>query len=80
MENKIIGDDYIAIKAISQSVQIIGLTRGDGTKPQHTENLNCGEVFIVQFTENISAMKFRGKAEVYTKFGKIICGDDVCEK
>lgn len=75
MENKAVGEDYIVLKALTPNTQVIGLTRGDGTKPQHTENLNVGEVFIVQFTENISAMKIRGKAEVYTKFGKIICGE-----
>lgn len=68
-------DDYIVVKALSNNMQIIGLTRGDGTRPQHTENLNAGEVFVVQFTDNIAAMKIRGKAEVYTKFGMINCGE-----
>jgi hypothetical protein len=30
---------------------------------------------FAQFTENVSAIKIEGKAEIYTKFGKIISGD-----
>ncbi|HAH95713.1 MAG TPA: trp RNA-binding attenuation protein MtrB, partial [Firmicutes bacterium] len=29
------------------------------------------EIMIAQFTSNTSAMKIRGRAEVYTKFGMV---------
>lgn len=64
--------DYIAIKALENGVNIIGLTRGRDTKFHHTEKLDKGEVYIAQFTEITSAMKVKGKAEIYTKHGKII--------
>ena len=64
-------DEYIVIKAIGSPVQIIGLTRGSETKSHHTENLDKGEVIILQFTEKTSAIKIRGNAEVYTKYGMI---------
>lgn len=62
-------NDYIAIKALENGVTIIGLTRGRDTKFQHTEKLDAGEVFIAQFTEITSAMKIKGKAQIYTKHG-----------
>ncbi|MEG2413152.1 MAG: trp RNA-binding attenuation protein MtrB [Clostridia bacterium] len=71
-----INSEYVVVKAIDNNVQVIGLTRGDGTKPQHTENLYQGEVMLVQFTEKISAMKVRGNAEIYTKFGVVKCGKE----
>lgn len=68
-------DDYIVIKALAYPVQIIGLTRGDNTKPHHTENLDKNEVIVMQFTEKTSAIKIRGKAEIYTKHGVVVCGE-----
>lgn len=62
-------ESYVAVKALSDDVSIIGLTRGDDTRPQHTEKLGSGEILIAQFTEKISAIKIKGNAEVYTMFG-----------
>lgn len=73
-DKKYTTDDYIVIKAIDHPVQIIGLTRGDNTKPHHTENLDKNEVVIMQFTEKTSAIKIRGKAEIYTKHGIVKSG------
>ena len=64
-------NEYICIKALQPGTQIIGLTRGSETKSHHTENLDKGEILVVQFTEKTSAIKIRGNAEVYTKFGVI---------
>lgn len=63
--------DYIAIKALENGVTLIGLTRGRDTKLTHTEKLDKGEVVLAQFTENTSAMKIRGRAVIYTRFGNI---------
>lgn len=63
--------DYICVKALQTGTQIIGLTRGSETKSHHTENLDKGEVLVLQFTEKTSAIKIRGNAEVYTKYGVI---------
>lgn len=68
----LIGNDYIAVKALENGVNIIGLTRGRDTKFHHTEKLDEGEVYIAQFTEVTSAVKIKGKAEIYTKLGKIL--------
>jgi transcription attenuation protein (tryptophan RNA-binding attenuator protein) len=68
----LIGNDYITIKALENGVNIIGLTRGKDTKFHHTEKLDEGEVYIAQFTEITSAIQIKGKAEIYTKHGKII--------
>lgn len=76
MEAKEINSDYFVVKALSDNVQVVGLTRGDGTKPQHTENLRAGEVMLLQFTENISAIKVRGNSEIYTEHGVIACGEE----
>lgn len=76
MENTNFNNDYFIVKALADNVQIVGLTRGDGTKPQHTENMHAGEVILLQFTENISAIKVRGEAEIYTKHGTITCGEE----
>ncbi|MGM0419823.1 MAG: trp RNA-binding attenuation protein MtrB [Bacillota bacterium] len=62
---------YITIKALEDGVTIIGLTRGRQTKFHHTEKLDEGEVMIAQFTENTSAMKIRGKAEILTAHGQL---------
>ena len=66
--------DYVMLKALENGVTIIGLTRGKDTKFHHTEKLDKGEVMIAQFTEHTSAIKIRGKAEIFTKIGKIESG------
>ena len=65
-------DDYIVIKALENGVNIIGLTRGKDTKFHHTEKLDKGEAYVAQFTEVTSAIKINGKAEIYTKHGKVM--------
>lgn len=62
-------DDYIVVKALEDGVTIIGLTRGRDTRFHHTEKLDAGEIYIAQFTETTSAVKIRGKVELYTKHG-----------
>ncbi len=74
-ERQFDSDEYIVIKALASPVQIIGLTRGDYTKPHHTENLDKNEVIVMQFTEKTSAIKIRGKAEIYTKHGVVNSGE-----
>ncbi|SDW30798.1 trp RNA-binding attenuation protein MtrB [Paenibacillus sp. CF384] len=69
MEDK--NGEYIVIKAKSQGVQVIGLTRGQDTKFHHTEKLDKGEILICQFTDHTSAIKIRGKATVLTKYGTV---------
>ncbi len=66
--------DYIVIKALEDGVNIIGMTRGRDTRFHHTEKLDNGEVMIAQFTENTSAVKIRGKAQVNTAYGIIYSG------
>lgn len=81
MAEKIGADtSYICVKALEKGVNIIGVTRGEVTKIHHTEKLDQGEVLIAQFTENTSAMKIRGKAEVYTQFGMIRAGESILRK
>ena len=63
--------DHIVIKALENGVTIIGLTRGEHTKFNHTEKLDRGEVMIAQFTEFTSAIKIRGRAEIITKHGSV---------
>lgn len=63
--------DYIIIEAEEDGVHVIGLTRGVDTKFHHSEKLDAGEVMIAQFTEHTSAMKIRGKAQIYTSHGVI---------
>lgn len=63
--------EYVVIKALQRGVTIIGLTRGEMTKIHHTEKLDKGELMVAQFTRNTAAIKIRGKAEVFTKYGKI---------
>lgn len=36
--------EYIVVKADSPNVQVIGMTRGQDTRPHHTEGLDKGEV------------------------------------
>lgn len=78
MEERLLGNygnsDYVAVLAKEDGVTIIGLTRGKDTRFHHTEKIDCGEVYIAQFTENTSAIKVRGKAVVYTKHGQIETG------
>ena len=62
-------NDYVVIRAEEDGVHVIGLTRGDDTKFHHAEKLDSGEVMIAQFTDNTSAMKIRGKAEIQTAHG-----------
>lgn len=67
---------YIVVKALKDGVNIIGMTRGRDTKFHHTEKLDRGEVMIAQFTENTSAIKIRGSAQVYTAHGVVIAGEE----
>ncbi len=69
------GQDFLIIKALEDGVTIIGITRGRETKLQHTEKLDRGEVMAAQFTQNISAMKIRGKALIMSRHGQVISGD-----
>lgn len=69
---KLIANDYVAVKALENGVNIIGITSGKDTKFHHTEKLDKGEVFLAQFTDMTTAMKINGKAEIYTKHGTII--------
>jgi transcription attenuation protein (tryptophan RNA-binding attenuator protein) len=69
-----ISGDYIVVRALEDGVTIIGLTRGKETKFHHTEKLDRGEVMLFQFTEHTSAMKLRGKAEIFTKHGMVKSG------
>ncbi len=67
-------EEYIVVKALEDGVNFIGLTRGRDTKFHHTEKLDNGEVIIAQFTENTSAIKIRGNAEIYTAHGVVRSG------
>lgn len=72
MDDNYMGNsDYIVVKALENGVSIIGMTRGKETRLHHTEKLDAGEVVIAQFTENISAIKIRGKAQILTCHGEI---------
>lgn len=70
-----VNGEYVVIKALDNGVTIIGLTRGKDTKFHHSEKLDKGEIMIAQFTEHTSAIKIRGKAELYTKHGKLSTAD-----
>ena len=72
--NNITGAESIVVKALGEGVTVIGLTRGKETTIRHTEKLDSGEVWICQFTEQVSAVKIRGRAEILTKHGKIESG------
>lgn len=63
--------EYVVIKAEENGVSIMGLTSGRDTRFHHTEKLDKGEVFIAEFTETTTAMKIKGKAQIYTKHGTI---------
>lgn len=69
-------NDYIVIQALENGVNIIGLTRGKDTKFHHTEKLDTGEIYIAQFTETTSAIKIKGHADIYTKYGRIRAGQN----
>ncbi|HEX3047989.1 MAG TPA: trp RNA-binding attenuation protein MtrB [Bacillota bacterium] len=71
-----ISGEYFLVRALEDGVTIIGLTRGKDTKFHHTEKLDRGEVMIFQFTEHTSAMKIRGKAEIFTKHGLVKSGKE----
>ncbi|MBO5060836.1 MAG: trp RNA-binding attenuation protein MtrB [Clostridia bacterium] len=75
MEEDIILNDYIVVKALEDGVNIMGLTRGSSTRFHHTEKLDAGEVYIAQFTQTTSAIKVNGKAEILTKHGSIKSGN-----
>ncbi|MDO4988057.1 MAG: trp RNA-binding attenuation protein MtrB [Synergistes sp.] len=66
--------EYIAVKALENGVTVTGVTRGAENKFLHTEKLDEGEVWVAQFTENISAMKIRGRAEIITAHGVVESG------
>lgn len=68
-------EDFIVVKACEDGVTIIGLTRGKETIVHHTEKLDKGEVWICQFTEHVSAIKVRGKAEILCRYGKVESGN-----
>jgi transcription attenuation protein (tryptophan RNA-binding attenuator protein) len=76
MNENFIGEDYIVVKALENGVTIIGLTRGRETKFHHTEKLDRGEVMFLQFTENTSAIKIRGNAEITHRFGTVTSEED----
>jgi len=63
--------DYVVIKAEEDGVSVIGLTRGSDTKFHHLEKLDKGEVLLAQFTEHTSAIKVRGNAKIFTRYGEI---------
>ncbi|MGB8955676.1 MAG: trp RNA-binding attenuation protein MtrB [Tumebacillaceae bacterium] len=69
------GSEYFVVKAHDNGVQVIGLTRGQDTRFHHAEKLDRGELLIAQFTAHTSAVKVRGRATVWTKFGVIESGD-----
>jgi transcription attenuation protein (tryptophan RNA-binding attenuator protein) len=75
-ENEEILGDYICVKALENGVMVIGMTRGRDTRFHHTEKIDAGEVMIAQFTENTSAIKIRGKAEILTKHGPMNSGKE----
>ncbi|MFM9326960.1 trp RNA-binding attenuation protein MtrB [Paenibacillus mesotrionivorans] len=63
--------EYFVVKAKDNGVHVIGLTRGQDTRFHHTEKLDKGEVMIAQFTDHTSAVKVRGKAIIWTKYGVV---------
>ena len=75
MEEDMILNDYIVVKALEDGVNIMGLTRGTSTRFHHTEKLLKGEVYIAQFTQTTSAIKVSGKAEIQTKHGSVKSGE-----
>lgn len=70
-KNSTQSNDYVVIKAMDDGVSVIGLTRGSDTRFHHSEKLDSGEVMIAQFTEHTSAIKIRGNAKIFTRFGEV---------
>lgn len=68
---ELVNGEYFVIKAKDNGVNVIGLTRGQDTRFHHTEKLDKGEVMIAQFTDHTSAVKVRGRATIFTKYGTI---------
>ena len=68
--------ECVCILALENGVSVIGMTRGSETKLHHTEKLDKGEVCIMQFTDNTSAIKVRGKAKILTRHGEMHSGDE----
>lgn len=67
--------DYVVVKALEDGVSIIGMTRGRETRLHHSEKLDKGEVMIAQFTENVAAIKVRGRAVILTRHGEVESGN-----
>lgn len=63
--------DCVVVKAMENNVQVIGMTRGDDTRPHHTELLAKGEVLVMQFTDKTCMVKIRGNAEIKTLYGDV---------
>lgn len=63
--------DCVVVRALESNVQVIGMTRGDDTRPHHTEMLDSGEVIVMQFTDKTSMIKIRGNAQILTKHGEV---------
>ena len=74
MDDGYVTGEYVVVKALQDGVTIIGLTRGKDTKFHHSEKLDRGEVMIAQFTEHTSAIKVRGRAQIWTRHGQIEAG------
>lgn len=68
--------EYVVIKALEDGVNIIGMTRGRDTRFHHTEKLDKGEVMIAQFTDNTSAIKIRGNAQIISAHGVVFSGEE----
>jgi transcription attenuation protein (tryptophan RNA-binding attenuator protein) len=66
--------EYVVVRAEENGVTIFGLTRGKDTRLSHSEKLDQGEVMLLQFTQHVSAVKIRGKARIYTKYGLVESG------
>ncbi len=66
--------DTVCVKALENGVMVIGMTRGQDTRFHHTEKIDAGEVMIAQFTAHTSAIKIRGRAQIYTRYGVITSG------
>ena len=62
---------YIMVKALEDGVTIIGPT-GKRYKISPQREIRSGEVMIAQFTEHTSAIKVRGRAEIYTKIKQFL--------
>lgn len=69
-----ISGEYIVVKALEDGVSIVGMTRGRETRIAHSEKLDRGEVMVAQFTEHTSAIKVRGKAQIWTRHGMVESG------